>query len=79
MADLTQHTSMNQLNTDFPGARRVLFAKYHIGGCSSCAYQDDETIAEVAERNKFPVEEAIQHILESHRFDTTMMLSLIHI
>lgn len=66
---------MNQLNAHFPGARRALFAKYHIGGCSSCAYKDDETIAEVAERNEFSVEEAIQHILESHTFDTKMMLS----
>lgn len=75
MADLNQNTLMKQLNADFPGARRALFAKYHIGGCSSCAYKDGETISEVAKRNEFAVDEAIQHILESHAFDAKMMLS----
>jgi len=75
MAKLNQQTTMNQLNADFPGARRALFAKYHIGGCSSCAYGDDETISEVAEKNEFDIEEAIQHILESHSHDLEMMLS----
>lgn len=75
MSDLTTETSMQQLNADFPGARRALFAKYHIGGCSSCAYADDETIAEVAKRNEFDVNEAISHILESHAHDAEMMLT----
>lgn len=75
MADLTTETQMSQLNADFPGAKRALFAKYHIGGCSSCAYADDETIAEVAKRNEFDVNEAIDHILQSHAHDEEMMLT----
>ncbi|HIG82060.1 MAG TPA: rhodanese-like domain-containing protein, partial [Verrucomicrobiales bacterium] len=27
---------MEEVLTVFPGARRALFRKYHIGGCSSC-------------------------------------------
>lgn len=75
MADLTQNSTMSQLNADFPGARRALFAKYHVGGCSSCAYDDNETISSVADRNEFDVNEAIQYILESHQHDQEMMLT----
>ena len=75
MAELSQETPMARLNEDFPGARRALFAKYHIGGCSSCAYSDDESIADVAKHNAFDVEEAIKHILESHAHDAEMMLT----
>jgi rhodanese-related sulfurtransferase len=75
MVTLDRKTSMKQLTTDFPGARRALFAKYHIGGCSSCAYSDEESIQEVANRNEFDVAEAILHILESHEHDAAMILS----
>jgi len=75
MSDISSNTTMQALNTAYPGARRALFAKYHVGGCSSCAYADDESIASVADRNEFDVNEAIQHIMESHAHDTEMMLS----
>lgn len=75
MPTLDNNTSMKQLNSDFPGARRALFAKYHIGGCSSCAYEDTDTIEAVAKKNEFDLEEAIQHIQESHKHDAEMILS----
>ena len=34
----------------FPGARRALFARYHIGGCQSCGFSPGETLAEVCAR-----------------------------
>ena len=74
MPDLTTETTMAELNADYPGAKRALFAKYHVGGCSSCAYGDEETIQQVASRNDFDVQEAIQHILQSHSHDEAMML-----
>ena len=42
---------MGALLDAFPGARRALFAKYHVGGCSSCGFQLSETLAEVCARH----------------------------
>jgi hybrid cluster-associated redox disulfide protein len=35
---------------------RWVFAAYHIGGCNGCSKVDDETLAEVAEGYKLPLE-----------------------
>lgn len=75
MAELQASTQMVQLLADYPGARRALFARYHIGGCSSCAYRDDETLAEVCQRNEITVAEAVEHILKSHEVDAGMLIS----
>ena len=37
-------------------AARWVFAAYHIGGCNGCARVDDETLREVAEGYKLPLE-----------------------
>ena len=56
--------TMGEVLSRFPGAKRSLFARYHIGGCQSCSYDDAETLAQVCERNEnLPVEEVIDHIL----------------
>ena len=75
MADLDPSTLMARLLARFPGAKRALFARYHIGGCSACAYRDDETLAEVATSNEIDVNEAIEHILQSHTVDAAMLVS----
>ena len=66
---------MEDLLTLLPGARRTLFAAYHVGGCQSCSYRDDETLAEVCTRNEIPVEEAITVLLESHDRDQALLIS----
>ena len=66
--------SMEDLLTRFPGARRTLFATYHVGGCQSCSYREDETLAEVCTRNEIPVEEAIAAILASHERDQALLI-----
>lgn len=38
-----------------PSARWV-FAAYHIGGCNGCSRVDEETLKEVAEGYKLPLE-----------------------
>lgn len=61
---------MGDLLESYPGAQRAMFAKYHIGGCQSCGFRPDETLAQVCERNdSIPVAEAIAHIEESHSRD----------
>ena len=60
---------------NYPGARRALFAAFHIGGCQSCAYQNDETLAQVCERNEISLEEALTCLKESHAHDQKMLIS----
>lgn len=67
---------MSELLKAYPGAQRVLFAQYHIGGCQSCGFQPNETLAQVCERNEnIPVDEAITHIQSSHQADASLQIS----
>lgn len=75
MEKIQAQTEMGKITTEYPGARRALFAKYHIGGCSSCAYKDAESLLAVCERNEIDVEEAIIYILSCHENDLDMLMS----
>ena len=67
--------TMRELLEQFPGAQRALFRKYHIGGCSSCGFSPDETLAGVCARNEnVDVEEAIEHIIASDAADRAMQI-----
>ncbi len=69
-AAIDPHTTMRDLLAQFPGAQRALFRRYHIGGCSSCGFRPEETLAEVCARNEnLPPEEVIEHIVASHEED----------
>jgi rhodanese-related sulfurtransferase len=69
-------SSMSQILERFPGAQRALFRKYHIGGCSSCAFQPGETLQEVCHRNnQLDVQEVIEHILSSHEQDAKILIT----
>ena len=60
----------------FPGAQRALFRRYHIGGCSSCGFQPDETLAQVCTRNgNLDVAEVLAHIQSSHEQDVKVLIS----
>ena len=73
---INAETTMKQLQELMPGARRALFAKYHIGGCQSCGFDDDETIEEVCKRNEnLPVKEVIEHLLLSSEHDQKIQIS----
>jgi rhodanese-related sulfurtransferase len=59
----------------FPGAQRALFRRYHIGGCSSCGFSPEETLAQVCERNgNLDVTEVLSHIRTSHEEDAKMFI-----
>ena len=67
--------TMGEVLSRFPGAKRALFARYHIGGCRSCSYDDSETLAEVCQRNEdLPVAEVIDHILEADENDRRIFM-----
>ncbi len=60
----------------FPGAQRALFRRYHIGGCSSCGFSPDETLAGVCARNgHLDTAEVLAHIQSSHEQDAKVLIS----
>lgn len=58
-----------------PGAKRALFARYHLGGCQSCGFSPNETLAELCARNEIDADEALAHLIESERHDRAMWVS----
>lgn len=57
---------MADLEQAHPAARRALFRAFHIGGCSSCAYRPDETLAEVCARQDPAIDpQQAQRVIES--------------
>ncbi len=68
--------TMGELLAAFPSARRALFKAYHIGGCASCGFKPEETLAQVCARNEnLPVDEVIEKIMESEEADRRLLVS----
>lgn len=66
---------MRELLEKFPGAQRALFRKYHIGGCSSCGFGPEETLAQVCARNEnLNVDLVAEHIIASDEADRAMQM-----
>jgi rhodanese-related sulfurtransferase len=67
--------TMRELLVQFPGAQRALFRKYHIGGCSSCGFSPEETLAQVCARNEnLDVDLVIDHIVASEEAERAMQI-----
>ena len=74
-AAINPNITMRELLLQFPGAQRALFRKYHIGGCSSCGFSPDETLAGLCARNEnLSVDEVSDHIIASHEVDAAMQI-----
>jgi rhodanese-related sulfurtransferase len=75
MTEIDPQITMSGLLARFPGAQRALFRRYHIGGCSSCGFQPNETLAGVCARNdNLDVDEVVEHILASDLADRAMQI-----
>jgi len=73
---LSGRTTMSELLRQYPGAQRALFARYHIGGCRSCGFRPDETLADVCARNEnIPVDEVVAHIQATHDADAKIQIA----
>ncbi len=60
----------------YPGAQRALFRRYHIGGCSSCAFQPAETVQQLCDRNGgLNPDEVLEHIRSSHDQDARILIA----
>ena len=67
---------MSELLQQFPGAQRALFRAYHIGGCSSCGFRPDETLAQVCQRNGgLSVEEVSETVLANHEAEQNIQVT----
>jgi rhodanese-related sulfurtransferase len=68
-------SKMREVLEAFPGAQRALFRRYHIGGCSSCAFQPDETLEQLCARNGgLEVNEVLAHLQSSHEQDAQLLI-----
>jgi rhodanese-related sulfurtransferase len=73
---ISPESPMRDVLEMFPGAQRALFRRYHIGGCSSCGFSPDETLAQVCVRNGgLDVNEVLGHIQSSHEQDVKIFIS----
>ncbi len=72
---LGEASLMRDLLKTYPWAQRALFRKYHIGGCRSCAFQSDETLLALCQRNNLNPAEVLRHIRKSHAEDQQMQIS----
>ena len=72
--DLTADSPMGVILETLPGARRAIFARYHLGGCQSCAFSNEESLAELCKRSEIPVDEVLAHLLTSHVHDSAMLM-----
>lgn len=73
---VSPESPMRDVLENFPGAQRALFRRYHIGGCSSCGFSQDETLAQVCARNgSLDVNEVLAHIRSSHEQDAKILIS----
>ena len=67
---------MREVLEVYPGAQRALFRRYHIGGCSSCGFSPDETLAQVCARNgNLDTAEVLAHIQTSHEQDAKVLIA----
>lgn len=75
-APIRPQTTLREVLVTYPGAQRALFRKYHIGGCSSCGFSPEETLAQLCARNNgLQVEEVITFLAHSHEEDLQMLIS----
>ena len=66
---------MGEILARYPWARRALFRKYHIGGCASCGFSDDETLASVCARNGgISCDEVLESVHLAHEADEALMV-----
>lgn len=72
---LTPDMKMEEILRLLPSAQRALFQRYHVGGCSACAFQPTDTLAQVCkDHNILDVQEVIEHLERSHEVDQSMQV-----
>ena len=66
---------MRDLIAHYPGTRRTLFRRYHLGGCSSCSFDLEETLAQLCSRSgALEADRVLAEIEESHKEDEQILI-----
>lgn len=74
-AEITPDMTMARILELAPSAQRALFQRYHIGGCSSCAFQPTDTLAQVCkDHNILDVKEVLRTIHNAEMADTRLQV-----
>jgi rhodanese-related sulfurtransferase len=74
-APIRPEMTMEEILRHYPSARRALFQRYHVGGCSSCGFQPTDTLAQVCkDHNILDVAEVVNHLQRSHEVDQRMQV-----
>ncbi len=69
-------TSMRDLLLVYPGARRTLFQRYHLGGCSSCSFDLEETLEELCQRlPDVDPHDLLKELAEAHLDDEKLLIT----
>jgi rhodanese-related sulfurtransferase len=72
---ISPDSTLREVLETYPGAQRALFRRYHIGGCSSCAFSPDETLQQLCNRNaNLNPTEVLDHIRASHEQDARILI-----
>ncbi len=67
---------MEEIETRIPSARRALFTRYHVGGCTSCAYQPSDTLTKMcADHNILDVNEVVEYLGRAGEVDAKMSVT----
>lgn len=75
---ITADTPMGEILAAYPTAKTVLFARFHIGGCTSCSYEPQQTLAAVRAQHQVaaPVDAMIAAIEQSAAIEATLRLDV---
>lgn len=75
-AKITKDSTMREVLEAYPGAQRALFQRYHIGGCSSCGYQPNDTLEDVAHlHNILDLDEVLTFLCRADEIDWRTQIS----
>lgn len=70
---------MREILEIYPWAQRALFRKYHLGGCSQCAFDSEETLSMLCDRHSLDSAEVFKHIKQSHDADRALQITPIEL
>lgn len=73
-SEITVETPMGAIMEALPGGKRALFARYHLGGCQSCAFSNEESLEALCRRSELDAAEVLAHLLASHEHDRQMLV-----
>lgn len=72
--EIHAETRMSDLLAAFPGARRALFKGFHVGGCQSCGFSDEDTLAAVAQKHDKEVGAMIAYLTEAREQEQALVI-----